>query len=110
MLVWFVVCRTVEVGGAFLRDAMDHISNVSPTSNLNWIDRLHLALATYCEIVLDFAILYVIVPLPWWRDGSKPNNMSDAIYFSATTITTSGNGAMIPGRWPLQMASVAELQ
>ena len=56
-------------------------------------------------------MLFALSPADAWmtNPAAFPHSVTDVLYFSATTITTSGNGAMIPGHGLLQLLSSYEI-
>jgi voltage-gated potassium channel len=95
LFIWlFPLSRANEVFYAFLRDAIEKVNNESSHSNLLLGERIKLALKSYAELILDFAMIYYLLPVQWF---TKPlSSIWDAIYFSGVTITTLGYGDYSP--------------
>lgn len=95
LLAWYLVSRCNEVFYAFYRDAFDKVVlRRRSRSSLSWARRLRLALNSYAEVVLDFALLYAL--LPHGSFDKEPNSFLDLLFYSANTITTSGGGGILP--------------
>jgi voltage-gated potassium channel len=107
-LLW---SRCTEKGFVFLKDAHDKIGEPISHSNLLPRDRLILAFKSYIELALNFSMLSALSPAGNWMTNAAafPHSVTDVLYFSATTITTGGNGAMIPGPGLLQLLSSYEI-
>ncbi len=95
VLFAYLISRCNEVFYAFYRDAIEKlVPRQMPRSSLSWARRLRLALNSYVELVLDFALMYLLLPI-----GSlspKPDTFTDLIFYSASTISTSGGGGIVP--------------
>ena len=105
--VYFLWSRCAEICFAFLRDATEKLTKQPKSSStLLWGERLKLALKSYIELVANFSVLYWILPGTY---TVAPRRFSDLIYFSATTITTSGNGLIIPTSIGIQILSTFEV-
>ena len=107
--VYLLWSRNTEIGFAFLRDAHDKISPLVAASKLKPRDRLALALRSYIELILNFTMLFALCPANSWQESFEPKLVTDVLYFSATTITTSGNGAFVPKGKMLQFLSTYEI-
>lgn len=106
---WFLLSRCTEVFYAFYRDAFDKLGSVPPSSRLTPALRVRLALNSYAELILNFALLYRLLPSSVWADSGKPGSFSDLLFYSASTITTSGSGRLVIAKWPLQLLTVYEI-
>ncbi len=64
---------------------------------------LILLLINYCELIVGFAILYLVSGSVGFSESQLITSRSEALYFSAVTITTLGYGDIKPiepfGRW-----------
>ncbi len=69
---------------------------------------MRLALNSYAELILNFALIYSLIPSIWWRDP-KPSTFTDVISYSAATITTSGGLGFNPQHVWLQLLSAYEV-
>ena len=115
MLSWSIACawayflwsRCIEVLIAFYRDALDRLKGRRTGSDLTGPWRVSLALNNYLELVIDYALLYVLLPADTWKDA--PATFTDALWISASTITTSGNAGFTPLKWPPQLLSTLEI-
>ena len=108
-VAWLLLSRCIEVFVAFYRDAMAKLKSRPSDSNLSPAQRVNLALASYAEIILDFALLYSFFPQTAWQCGHRPSSMVVLISYSATTITTSGGGALQAEHWSLQTVTAFEI-
>jgi voltage-gated potassium channel len=106
---WFLWSRSVEIFVAFYRDAFDKLRFDEPASALTWPQRVRLALNSYAELILNFSLAYGLMPADLWMPQSKPTTMADVLSYSATTITTSGGGGLVPKSWILQLCSSYEI-
>ncbi|RMB51384.1 hypothetical protein C8J44_3647 [Sphingomonas sp. PP-CE-3A-406] len=103
LLAWYPFSRCTEVFVAFLRDATHKLDPARRSrSLLSWRGRVALALRSYLELVIDFAIIYALVPSSGWQCGYAVKKVTDVISYSATTITTSGGGGYTATDWRLQ--------
>jgi voltage-gated potassium channel len=114
---YFLLSRNNEVFYAFLMDAFDKMSSSKngslpkgrPPSTLTARDRITLSLKSYLELILNFAMLYALTAKSFWKDGRVPVAITDAIYFSGITITTTGYGDITPCHWYPQFLSIYEV-
>ena len=110
-LVWYLASRCNEVFLAFYFDAFDKLRvNQRPSSALAWSMRVRLALNSYGELILDFAVLYAVLPIDMWQvDPQRPHTFTDLLTYSALTITTSGGGGFVAKHWVPQLMTVYEV-
>ncbi|MCG7568452.1 potassium channel family protein [Pseudoalteromonas sp. CNC9-20] len=109
---YFLFSRCNEIFWAFLKDAFEKMDkDIKPSSNLEPRDRIRLSLKSYLELVINFSILYLLLPLTSdvWRNGVFPESITDALYFSGVTITTLGYGDISPEHWWPQFLTVYEV-
>jgi voltage-gated potassium channel len=104
---YFLWSRCAEVLIAFYRDAMDRLKGRPPGSDLTGSWRVWLALNSYLELIIDYALLYTLLPATMWTDA--PDRISDALWISASTITTSGSGGFAPAHWLPELLSTLEI-
>ncbi|OCH38437.1 potassium channel family protein [Vibrio cyclitrophicus] len=71
-------------------------------------DRLVLSFRSYFELILNFAIMFSLLPASYWNVG-KSLDIIKATYFSGVTITTLGYGDVYPTQWFSQFLSVFEV-
>lgn len=108
LFLWFQFSRCNEIFYAFYRDAIDRLNPaLERGSSLTWSERVGLALNSYLELILNFAIMYALLPTDQWH--RKPSHFSDLLSYSATTITTSGGGNLAAKDWPLQLLTSYEI-
>lgn len=121
VIVWFafLMSRNNEIFLAFLKDAFDKMDSdeksgsendeqeIQP-SKLSPKDRIVLSLKSYLELVLNFSIIYALIDKSLWN-SSLPLSMTDFIYYSGVTITTTGYGDVTPKHWLPQFLSVYEV-
>lgn len=108
LVAWLLLSRCVEVFAAFLADAVDHLDpSRRHASDLQPARRVGLALASYAEIVLDFGLLNALMPKEAWL--AAPAQVTDLLFYSASTITTSGGGGFTPTSWPAQLLATFEI-
>lgn len=106
---WFLWSRATEVFWAFYRDAFDKLeADRRAESDLTPSKRVGLSLASYGEIVLNFSLIYCLLPASVWKDPA-PASVTDALWYSASTITTSGGGGFYPDHWVGQFLSFYEV-
>ncbi|MEZ9156985.1 ion channel [Vibrio lentus] len=77
-------------------------------SKLKNHDRLVLSFRSYFELIINFAIIYSLLPKDFWKGGDSLNIL-EAMYFSGVTITTLGYGDVSPENWFSQFLSVFEV-
>lgn len=105
---YFLWSRCAEVFIAFYRDAMDKLRGRPDSSELSGSRRIALALSSYLELIIDFALLQSLITGGMWgNDG--PKTLTDMLWMSASTITTSGSGGFVPSSWLPQALSIFEI-
>jgi voltage-gated potassium channel len=111
LVCWYLVSRCNEVFLAFYLDAFDKLrTSRRPSSALAWPTRVRLALNSYAELILNFAVLYEMLPADWWQCGAqRPASFTDLLTYSALTITTSGGGGFVAKHWLPQLMTVYEV-
>jgi voltage-gated potassium channel len=110
-LTWYLLSRCNEVFIAFYLDAFDKLRiNRRPSSALAWPTRVRLALNSYAELILNFSVLYALLPADMWQCGAqRPVSFTDLMTYSALTITTSGGGGFVAKHWVPQLLTVYEV-
>ncbi|MEG0013387.1 MAG: potassium channel family protein [Cellulosilyticaceae bacterium] len=83
---------------AFLKDAFDKLNPAKREENgLKYHERIQLALRSYAELIINYALLYYILDQSIGRLFNRPmRTLIDSIYFSAITIATIGYGDYYP--------------
>ena len=114
IFIWsyFLFSRCNEIFWAFLKDVFEKMDKeLKPNSNLEPRDRIRLSLKSYLELIINFSILYLLLPLTSdvWRNSAFPEGIADALYFSGVTITTLGYGDISPEHWWPQFLTVYEV-
>jgi voltage-gated potassium channel len=120
-----LLSRCSEILYAFLIDAYDKISkgdtDKASSNAKSWWKlelgsekiemhhRIVLALRSYIELVFNFAILYLLLPITSWKELCEPLNIMETLYFSGVTVTTLGYGDITPTHWFSQFLSVYEV-
>lgn len=95
--IYYLISRINEISYAFFMDALDKLKDKeSSKSDLTGYDRIKLIFKSYFELIINFALLYEMTPLDYWKDGSYPTGLLDTLYFSVITITTTGYGDISP--------------
>ncbi len=106
----FVVARSIEIFISFLTDAISKLNNEPSNSNLTYGDRLKLAFRSYLELIVNFATFTLLLrPEHISSSCEQMMNMADALYFSASTITTLGYGDYSPNVWFLKILAVFQV-
>jgi voltage-gated potassium channel len=109
---YFLLSRCNEIFFAFLRDAFDKLDRSAIShSKLTPKDRIRLSLKSYVELIINFALLYALLPATSeiWCKGNSPIKATKALYFSGVTITTLGYGDISPEHWYPQFLTVYEV-
>lgn len=109
---YLLLSRFFEIGGAFLRDAYDKLEEPEPSSSLGWGERVLLAMRSYVELMLDFAMLYALLPASAWvktETPPTPSRITDMVWYSANVMTTSGGGGYYPASLPLKLLTAGEV-
>ncbi|ADT67622.1 potassium channel family protein [Pseudoalteromonas sp. SM9913] len=109
---YFLISRCNEIFWAFLKDAFDKMDKGDNSeSDLTPSERIKLSLKSYLELIVNFAMLYLLLPQTEyvWKDGNAPSNVAEALYFSGVTITTLGYGDISPSHWWPQFLTVYEV-
>ena len=120
LIFYYCFSRINEVFFAFYRDAIDKMAKIKSKSKseiLTYSDRVRLALRSYIELILDYAIVYYIFNSYILKNNlmgfegyqCKLNNLLDLIYYSGVTITTLGYGDFSPEHIFLKFFSVYEV-
>lgn len=83
-----VISRGLEMIIAFYRDVATRASNVR-SSDLNKYKRISLAVHSYFELVIAYAIIYFVLDFPLNFDGNSDFNLSllDSLYYSLGIVT-----------------------
>ena len=104
--------RANEILGAFLQDSFDKLEEGDDKEEIRYSERIKLALGSYGELILDFAIIYYflnsILSSKFTFFDNKFNSIIEAIYFSGATITTLGSN-IYPKYWITQLLSIYEV-
>ncbi|WP_122894116.1 potassium channel family protein [Arcobacter peruensis] len=108
ILLWSI-SRIIEITYAFINDARTHLEIKEPTSNIPYFKRIHLAMISYIELIILFAILYFCIDSLSSAFNLCNLNMIDLIYFSGVTITTLGYGDIQPDLWLTKLLSIIEV-
>ena len=97
-LATYCMSRAIEVLYAFCRDAFAKLADEGSESDLDGRQRIGLALTSYVELILNFAILLALAPAAAWQDknANRPTHVIDVLFYSGSTITTSGGGGYVP--------------
>jgi len=122
LLLWRCVSRILEIFYAFYNDAHTHLSPTKRgnSSSLKYYERIHLALYSYAELILLYALVFYIlsgfsviseVCYPVFNNGNGAIilDMIDSVYFSGVTITTLGYGDIQPSVALTKFLSVFEV-
>jgi voltage-gated potassium channel len=112
----FAISRVAEIVGAYYYDAMDSFAVDRGPASLSKPDRINLVMKSYPSLVIDWAVIYFVLPssqfLAHAPDGSESyalQSFIDAIYFSGVTIATVGYGDIAPtGPWS-RLLSICEV-
>lgn len=105
---YFVLSRCNEIFMAFLKDASDKIKCDEKTSSLEFYERLTLSMRSYIELIINFAILYMLLPSEYWLNGNLAL-INDALFYSAATITTLADSSAQPHFWLVQLLSIYQI-
>ena len=111
VLATYCMSRAIEVLYAFCRDAFAKLADETSESDLDGRRRIGLALTSYVELILNFTILLALVPAAAWQDknANPPTHVSDVLFYSASTITTSGGGGYVPKGIVVQALTAFEI-
>lgn len=119
LIAYYSFSRCNEVFMAFLKDAKEKMK-YRPKSGkgLKYNDRLTLALKSYLELIINYGMIYYILNSSFLKEIYLKNeltfnydfkNLGEAIYYSATTITTLGYGDFAPTCNITQFLSIYEV-
>lgn len=112
LIQYVLLSRFFEIGGAFLRDAFDKLEKPDSSSALRWGERVVLAMRSYVELILDFALIYALLPASSWVQTTAPlppSRITDMFWYSANVVTTSGGGGFVPASLPLKLLTIGEV-
>jgi len=104
ILIW---SRCNEILFAFITDALDKSTDEKSSSLLTYRQRIELALLSYIELILNYAIIILILPRDWLN--KEILSIADTIYYSGVTITTLGYGDIHPVHWITKLLSIHEV-
>lgn len=90
--------RCNEILISFISDALDKSTDKPNQSTLTYRKRIELALLSYCELILNYSLIYLLMPKSWFTNNGF-DSVIDSIYFSGVTITTLGYGDISPQEW-----------
>jgi voltage-gated potassium channel len=105
---YFLFSRCNEIFFAFLSDASDKLKRTDNTSSLEFYERLSLSLKSYIELIVNFAIMYMLTSTDYWAQGNLVS-VSDALFYSAATITTLADGSLSPNFWLVQFLTIYQI-
>lgn len=105
--------RCNEILFAFIVDALDKTKDASDggvrnESSLTYRKRIKLALLSYIELIINYAVIYFMMPLSWFGE-EKFGSVIDAVYFSGVTITTLGYGDYSPSFWVAKLLVIHQV-
>jgi len=109
---WFYLfSRANEIFKAFLNDAVCKLDRDESTNSLKYGERLKLALNSYIELILLFAMVYFLSPSDFFcfKESHNFHSIFEAIYFSGVTITTLGYGDITPINLFIQLTTIYEV-
>lgn len=110
LIPFLVICpfycfsRCNEIFMAFIKDAFDKLNPLKRDKNgLEYYERINLALRSYLELIIDYAILYYMLDTFYdFYHLANPlfneplGDLLNAIYFSVITIVAIGYGEYYP--------------
>ena len=123
MVAGVAISRITEIVHGFYRDAFDKIKvadldskkvKEEPRTTMRVVERLHWLGVSYAENILSFAILFFLDQFFFesCAFAKAPDmasmHMSDLLYFSVMTITTTGYGDITPSLPGARVLSGAE--
>lgn len=109
LFVWVIpFSRCNEIFWAFIQDALEKVEQTTSKSNLTYRQRLNLAFFSYGELVINFALMFYVMPETWWGTNKFATTI-DALYFSGITIVTVGYGDYTPTYWIPKLLTVYEV-
>ena len=109
---YYAFSRRNEIFIAFILDATSHLRAVEHTTDLKYYERIQLAMRSYLELILDYAIvvLGVFNNIGGFSMCCECSfNVLSAIYFSGVTIATIGYGDIHPIYWFPQLLAIYEV-
>lgn len=94
----YLISRCNEIFMAFVKDAFDKLNPAKREENgLKYHERIQLALRSYTELIINYALLYYIFDRSIGSLFNRPMlSLLDSIYFSVITIATIGYGDYYP--------------
>ncbi|SOB57921.1 conserved membrane protein of unknown function [Pseudodesulfovibrio profundus] len=117
LMLFLPLCRCNEIVSAFIRDAFEKLpdreGNYSKANRdeIGMKQRLDQALLSFLELIMNFAILYTLLPKESWHSShiERPLSVVDGVYYSVVTITTLGYGDLAPKSTFAKFLSVYEV-
>lgn len=118
-MLYYSFSRINEIFMAFIKDAKDKMKYKPQVGKgLSYADRLILALKSYLELMINYGIIYYILNFDIIKKlylnkerifNTDFDNLIEAIYYSASTITTVGYGDIFPTTTITQVLSIYEV-
>jgi len=105
MIIWATISRSLEIFYAFYKDSISQLSIEKNNSHLKYYERIQLAMRSYIELILNYAIFYFVyinlislydIDISSILPEFKIYNIIDSFYYSIVTITTLGYGDIHP--------------
>ena len=108
LIGYYCISRCSEILIAFILDAFAKLNGEKSLSKLRPGDRVRLAIKSYIELILNFGMIYWLLPCSFFG-GTGIANYVQGVYFSGITITTLGYGEIHPIHWLPQILTIYEV-
>ncbi|MGL6173578.1 MAG: potassium channel family protein [Cellulosilyticaceae bacterium] len=99
MYPFYLISRCNEIFMAFVKDAFDKLNPATREENgLKYHERIQLALRSYIELILNYAMIYYIFDTFIGKEifNLPLETLLNSIYFSVITIVAIGYGEYYP--------------
>jgi voltage-gated potassium channel Kch len=109
LLLWLLpFSRINELAIGFYYDAIERFEGARSKTRDAAVDRIKSILAAYCEVAVQFGILYFCL-FPGGSFTRSFHSIVEAVYFSVVTISTVGYGDIAPATPWTQITAMYEL-
>ncbi|WP_164091436.1 two pore domain potassium channel family protein [Poseidonibacter lekithochrous] len=97
----YLFSRSIEIFYAFGKDAFDRLNKSRPNTALKFHERIKLALRSYIELIINYALLYYFITVVFFIYELKLPfinliHVFDSLYYSSLIVTTIGFDVIKP--------------
>jgi hypothetical protein len=105
------ISRCIEIPFGFFSDLIDKVHEDFNAQKPGTGKRMALSILVYFESILNYALLYHLIPEKQWlyQDTHLSLSMLDSLYFSVVTISTLGYGDITPAGDMSKIVTICEV-